>query len=337
MRNVFVTAVCALFMAPGVAWGDELTERAAIQRRVSQLYLQGKFQELEKIGDDYLQTKARTGSGLWKTTVYHGTFALIFNVDRKEEEYWSRLEQPARKWVEAHPQSAPARLAYAQWLMNRGWSFRGSGYAHTVRPEDWKPFREYTQKARSYLEEHKAVASKNPNWYVLMAIVGNRQSWPEERFAALVEEGLNREPFFYQLYFSALDYYTPKWGGSAAAVEQFAQDAVKRTRSVEGYGMYARIYWYASQSQYNVRLFTESQANWASMKRGIDDVLKKYPDNWNIQNFALFACLAEDKAKTAELFARIEGHPIMEAWGETSNFNQCKAWATAEGPPIPPR
>ena len=91
--------------------------------------------------------------------------------------------------------------------------------------------------------------------------------------------------------------------------------------------MYARIYWYASQTQYGTRLFTDSLVDWPKMKRGIDDTLSKYPDNWNINNFAKFSCMSGDKVKTAELIKRLDTPPIQYVWGSMNYFLSCKTWA----------
>ncbi|WP_295948400.1 hypothetical protein [uncultured Xanthomonas sp.] len=89
---------------------------------------------------------------------------------------------------------------------------------------------------------------------------------------------------------------------------------------------HARIYWYASQSIYDERLFTESLARWSTMRAGIDDVLKVYADEWNLQNFARFACLARDREKALELIERVRGPTYTEVWKGEENFQRCKAW-----------
>jgi len=155
------------------------------------------------------------------------------------------------------------------------------------------------------------------------------QRWPEAKFSALLSEALQKEPLYYENYFAAVDYYGPKWGGSAEALESFARRAVEQTKSTEGYGMYARIYWYAWQSQYGDSLFRRSDVDWPTLKKSFRDMLARYPDAWNINNFARFACLAEDKDTTAELIVKINGKPLPEAW-HGDEYDECKAWS-AEG------
>jgi hypothetical protein len=66
------------------------------------------------------------------------------------------------------------------------------------------------------------------------------------------------------------------------------------------------------------------------MKKGIDDVLKRYPDQWNINNFALFACLAKDKKMAKELLDLIKEPPMLQVWKSESKYLRYKSWAYAQ-------
>ena len=119
-------------------------------------------------------------------------------------------------------------------------------------------------------------------------------------------------------------YYAPKWGGSAADIERFARWAVQRTRSTEGWGMYARIYWFAAQSQFGDRLFIDSWIEWPDMKKGIDDILSRYADDWNLANFAKFSCLAGDVEKTKELLGQMDEAASWLVWNDHRDYQRCK-------------
>lgn len=333
VRAPFAMLCCAVGLALPVAGNcDELAERAAVMGKVVDLFSQQDFAALEALANTYRREQSRTSSGLWKLSLFNGGIDSAFHKGIKDDRFWTGARQSADEWVRRFPDSATARLAYAQMLINRGWSYRGTGYARSVRPQDWEPYRRYVQQARSYLEQHKDIASTDPRWYETMAAIAYQQSWPEADFTRLLNEGLDRHPGFYQIYFAAIEYYAPKWGGDAQSIERFARESLRRTQALEGFGMYARIYWFASQAQYDERLFTDSLVDWPTMMKGIDDVLKSYPDSWNVNNFAKFACLSRDKAKTAELIARIEGAPLLQAWGSVENFTRCKEWAAASHP-----
>lgn len=325
--HVFLIALGMLVIFPGLARCGELVDRQLIAEHFVTLFREEKFQQLEVEAYQYLSTQARTSSGLWKLTLLYSGSETTFSKQQKDRKFWDAAERRASKWISTRPASAMAHLVYATMLLNRGWSIRGVGYSESVRPEDWAPFRMHLDKARTHLEKHKAIASGDPFWYELMLDIATWQQWAEADFARLLDEALDRHPYFYQIYFAAIDYYVPKWGGNPKSIESFARASLARTKSVEGFGMYARIYWYASQTEYDDTLFSDSLVDWNTMKLGIDDVLKRYPDQWNLNNFAWFACLARDRPKTAELIGRLKGPLMTEVWVDAASFQDCRDWA----------
>ncbi|WP_171014214.1 cytoplasmic protein [Chitinivorax sp. B] len=321
-------------MLPAHGQSSELTERKAIRSSAFTDVKNANFERLEALAEEYRNPTARTASGVWKLTYFYSGIAAALHSQRKDPAIWSAKQKLVANWVRRYPKSPSAHLAYAEMLVNRGWAYRGDGYANTVAPENWKPFKQYLQQAREYLEKNKQIAAADPQFYAQMISLASVQGWSEAELTPLLEEGLSRFPEYYGIYFAAVRYWDPKWGGNAASLEQFAQDALKRTQPSEGYGMYTRIYWYASENQYGNNLFSESQAKWSLMKKGIADILAKYPDNWNINSLAFFACLARDRAETAALVERIDT-PIPEAWADAlENYQRCRTWAQPRSRPV---
>jgi hypothetical protein len=71
----------------------------------------------------------------------------------------------------------------------------------------------------------------------------------------------------------------------------------------------------------------ETSANWDRMKTGFRDMLKQYPNQWNVNSFAYYACQAQDKptAKT-EIMAIKDLR--MPAWNDNDDgYLRCEAWA----------
>lgn len=314
-------------MLSTLASGEEVQERKSISESATAAIRKGDFAALERQATLYRTQQSRTSSGVWKLSVFHGGVNHYFFVGTYDEATWAEKEQTAKRWIEAYPKSPTARLAYAEWLSRRAWSHRGGGYANTVRSQDWAPFRAGIEAARKYLEDNKKLASLDPEWYVKMEALAKAQQWDDGRFQDLIDEAMTRYPAYYEIYFQAIEFYSPKWGGDATDIERFARMAMERTRASEGKGLYARIYWYASQSIYDEHLFDESLARWSTMRAGIDDVLKTYPDEWNLQNFAHFACLARDRDKALELIQRVHAPAYPMVWENEENFQRCKRWA----------
>lgn len=324
-----VTALVLIALVAGSlipARAGELEDRAEIARQVSELFEAEKFGELDRMAEEFRTKESRSSSGLWKLTLFYGGL-YVQHEGKVDESYYDKVDGLFLRWASQNPDSTVAHIGYAGNLVDRAWFFRGNDWARDVPKEAWTPFFEYLEKARLHLMEHKQATDKDPAWFHNMLAIAKDENWPLERFLALVEDGTTKHPYFYEIYFRSIDYLLPKWHGDKAMIEEFANLAVELTREGEGTGMYARIYWRASQIQYGTTLFSDSDVVWAKMSAGIDDVLARYPDQWNINNFAHFACLARDKEKAEALLAQIDGPPIESAWAsDVINYRLCKLW-----------
>lgn len=199
--------------------------------------------------------------------------------------------------------------------------------AYLVPKEAWRPFKKNLIIANKHMMNSKAIASTDPHWYEVTAHIKKALNEDSTSFKEFIDEGLDNFPGYYQLYFAAIDFLAPKWHGNKYEIERFANNAVKRTAKSEGMGMYARIYWYASQTQYDEKLFVESNVVWGKMREGILDVIAVYPDSWNIQNFAFFSCLAKDKNMTRVLFDMMNSPMIKSVWKNEKYYEYCKTFA----------
>lgn len=302
--------------------GPELVVRWAIDQQASELYAARDFEQLDKIYDDYASQSARTASGVWKASVM---FIGLRNLVDKKQQY-DQNEALLKQWLRDRPGSALAHQLRAQLMLNRAWAIRGGGYAFSVKSENWALFHKKVREARQYLEKNKKVASRNPHYYALMLSIikaeqGESDPWPT------LEEGISKYPGYYEMYFAMLEYLLPTWHGDASQIEKFANMATERTGAIEGRSMYARIYWYASQTQYGDALFLGSFAQWSKMKTSFEDVVERYPDQWNLQNFANFACLAEDYKTLSALLLRVKEPVIWQAWKSRKHHEQCSRLA----------
>lgn len=320
---------CVVLLAPLSA--NELLVRNSVNKNVRSLFLASDFAKLEDLAALYRDEQARTSSGLWMSTLFYASIENLVSYQQASPETWQYLYKISDAWIAKYPDSPTPYLAKSLITRQQAWSIRGTGYANTVKAESWQPFNEKIQAAKDILLESKSISSQEPHWYVVMVDIATEQSWQDAAFEELVDEGLARYPYYYQLYFDIMNYYTPKWHGDPVKIEAFASRAAELTKKKEGAGLYSRIYWAASQSQFKGRLFQNSHVRWPLMSQGIDDVLREYPDQWNINSFALFACLAEDQKKTRNLIAMIKGEPMKSAWlGNLKYYQYCETWSDSK-------
>ena len=322
---VFVT-VASLVATPSVRAQTDIELRDAIRASVSQTFLSKNYALLEAQATEFRTTRSRTPSGLWKLTLFYaGIDSAISQATHGQPQNFKGVDSIVADWVAAYPDSPTAHIVQSEVLYYHAMAYRGRRPAISLHLDPWQPFRDLLATARANLEKHKAIASSDPQWYETMLNIGRLQNWEKQKFMHLLDEALSREPAFYQTYFAALDYLLPRWSGSIPEIEEFAASAAKRSSATDGSAMYARIYWYASQSQFGAGLFSNSMVRWPAMRTAFDDVIAKYPDVWNLNNFAKFACLANDAAKTKELLSKLGANNyVAQAWDSKEQFAQCQ-------------
>ena len=325
MKKFLIGILILLFSS--IALADELRTREEIENSAMALFISENFEILNSKGAAYLESQSRTSSGLWNLTLFYAGLSSIPNSKVTDPKYWSDLKTKVHRWTSIDEKLSFSHMVYVDILISEAWMYRGNGWAYKVRKEDWKPFYEKIEEAKTYLLRYEQLKKIDPRWYEQMLTIAKAQGWDLPEFYALLDEALSAHPQFYEIYFRAINYLQPKWHGSAEEIEKFATYATKKSEAYEGQGMYARIYWYVSQAEYGHKLFTKSKARWEQMKLGIDDVIKRYPDQWNINNFAVFSCLAKDKEMTKELMNMIEGRPIISVWKDGNFYDSCLDWA----------
>ena len=64
----------------------------------------------------------------------------------------------------------------------------------------------------------------------------------------------------------------------------------------------------------------------------IEDLLSRFSTASNVNRYAYFACMAQDKPTALELLARIGTKPEIDRWGSNGRrtFETCKRWASQQ-------
>lgn len=233
----------------------------------------------------------------------------------------SRVNELKKKF----PDKAFVALAEADYWKSYAWNARGGGFASSVTPDGWKLFKGRLEKAETVLNDARSFASQMPGWYNEMIIVQSALGRPAEERGQVFLEGARKFKTYYQTYFTMLRFLSPKWGGSWDAVDTLVKWSVDNTREIDGNSMYARLYWYISGDFPTGRLFKETHATWPKLKQGFEDLMARHPrSKWNLNNFARFACMANDQSTFLKLRNQIGKDVIAAAWPPYISLDLCE-------------
>jgi hypothetical protein len=237
------------------------------------------------------------------------------------KEDWEKRLARLKEWVKTNPDSITASVALATYYLEYGWVVRGQGYRDSVHEEAWPVFNENANKSKTELMALGARVKNDPGWYTSLLRVARSQGWPLREFDDVYNEAVKRFPGYLPLYFEKAQYLAPRWHGSKEEFKKYVEDVTKETDPILGKTLYARLNWLI----YTNDMFSTGQANWSEMKSGFERIVKDYPHPWNINNYAKFACLARDAKTFAALNEKIDGHPILAAFGGDQEwFDWCR-------------
>lgn len=288
----FIAPLLGLIGSAAPAASEETPQRIeAIVASVSAALSERRYEDIDKLAARMLQQRSRLPDGRWELPLVSG--AVRTGLKEHDDVAWRARLAQMDDWIAHTPKDATPYLAKAALLVAYAADARGQGWASSVSEQDMATFQTRLAAAREVLESSRAISQASPDWYRTMQDVALGQGWSGHDYRALFDEAVRREPTFYDFYFNAAEYFLPRWHGNAGDVAKFVDAAVDRTKAKEGQTLYARIYW-SLMWAYQDKTFAPGRAEWPRMRQGFKDMLHAYPDNWNANAFAYYACMAAD-------------------------------------------
>lgn len=284
-------SVACLSASP--AWAAEDPDSIALCEQVAPLMDADDFKALDAMAERFRKGQ-RNASGYSNLGRFYICMSRRIGTEPQDVQQWNDWTAWAARWIRQSPRSPSAHLVAARIPLNLAWSIRGGGYADEVAAKDWQQFNEYNAVAAAYMQEHKAIARRDPYWYEMSALIALRQGMDEAGFMALVDEGSRLFPDYDPLYLIAMQRFTPHWHGDVQQMEAFARHAIARTSKRRRAGLYARLYESVSDGLAGQQLFRTSAVDWPLMRQGLEDILAEYPTAWNLETAGRHACLSSD-------------------------------------------
>ena len=287
------------------------------------LLLSGKFEKIEKDAIESREQNLTISDGQPRLATIYSALAgceylgCRFNLGDRE---WKQKQERLEEWLNKDPSSITAQIGNAFHYVETAWHYRGSGYSNTVDDEALIKFKKYLEIGRNKLNNLSDEAKKDPGWYHAMLQVALHQGWSLEDFNKLFYEAIDLHPTYIPYYFYKDAYMEPKWYGSVELFKEYVDEMVERTRDILGEQLYARLHWSSKDNE----MFASGKTDWNRMKKGFEELISKYPDNWNKYNFLIFACTAQDWKKTKELSEVFGDKPITDGWRNSGFYQQCK-------------
>lgn len=307
-------------LAPCTVAAGEVEQREQLVHQAATLYRAENFAELDRLFDKARSQGLRTPSGLWQLWLLHN------GVKQAEDRPHTNTEaeaqaQRAKRWIAQRPQSVTAPLVLAEVELRHARAL-GCGECTVIAESERSPlYFAALGQAEQLFDAAKAKSSVDPQWYADMLEVGRLRRWGPALVDEVLVEAERKAPGYYTIWFNAVDFYFEQGDKAPPLIDAMARRAVTATKGKEGNGLYARVWWYAAQMRYGPHLFEQAPISWKDFDAGARDVMARYPDDWNRNNFANFACNAKHPERARALMKGFE--PLPEAWDSFELYAQC--------------
>lgn len=277
------------------------------------------FEKLDAAAEEIRSGRARFETGEWKQTSFYAAIGVSLDI-RLKPGFVSR-------WTELYPQSPTPKILLAQ---SKVYSTMGAAKEALLMggsSQEWQPDPQDVENARQYLLSIRELSGRDPYWYVLMARVALMRERSDAEFTELMLGGIRAFAECDELYAAASDYFLPKWGGSAAALETWARRVSEETKGNAGAFAYAYTHLHAMKVHYGSMIFRNSRASWADIKKDSERLLKAYPSDKNAALFTMVACLAGDHSETSRLLRSNPSGRFLRYWMSGEDQAACQSWA----------
>ncbi len=317
----------------------ESSLRSTLAQEVSDALKRDDYKALDAIYARLAKSGLRTRSGVWQLAIFYKQLRQYPQRSR-DDAYWSGVMDKAKAWQRQNANSVPALVFESYMHSQRMWAFRGQGWGNQIKEADLAEFGASQQQGHRILGRAEIVdieqQPKNKRTKrlraadaeVYRALIENDSvtSWGSGRAYESLLRTIGDAPIYHEMYFSAAWFMQEMWGGGPDGIDLVARAAASVDKTAEAQAMYARVYWEMNNRLYHGTLFEKSLVDWDVMKRSFDALVQAYPDPWNLNAYAYFACLAKDYRAAAGLFKRIGEREVSDVWdrGDTS-FSNCRS------------
>jgi hypothetical protein len=292
------------------------------------LFVAHRFEEMERLYSQVLSARSRNQWGEFHTEEFVRHLDLSLTGARVTDVVLptrEELDTHTTAWVAHSPQSAPAAIARANYLLQRADLF--------YRGQEWPKGEALTREAHALLLRVRPISQADPTWHAAWLYVAKQQGWDPQQIMEAAEAAADGEPRALGPWMTATAALSPD-GNGAGLLPPLAELAIRKSRNTEGLSLYARIYLHAARTYSAVRYspFRGGGLEWPKLNIALIDLYTRYPEPGVLNQHAALACLAGERGAAAALLRRIGSQPDerwWKFWGGVRLYERCKAWATS--------
>jgi hypothetical protein len=290
---------------------------ADAKNAIEAAFRSGDFDKIDKMHAEFSQMNHRANDGTWMIQSFEWAFDALFYVQNVEAN-----QKKFDEWKAKVPDSKFRDVAQAAMWQRHAWSVRGGQVGSRVPDEAMEIFKEWMGNATKSLNAAGESGKSSPIWHWVALIVAGSSGQSDAEMDLIFKEATRRFPTYQPLYYTRMNYLLPQWGGNYAAVDKFILSSQRFTEKYDGRSFYAWLYLYIAKWQ-KADFFVDTKVTWPLLKAGFEDLVKRYPDNMNLNLFGTFACRARDRETTARVLQQLGANARLGFYSPGISVESC--------------
>jgi hypothetical protein len=268
---------------------------------------------LDKKAAELEKSQARNSSGYWLLRQFSNFLAQPG--DKTDADAWKAHLAKLQAWKDKSG-TAFSMSVLGEAQTGYGWSIRGTGYANTVKREQWKQFEEILTHAQETLEEAHKKDPKEVDVYPNLLTVGMGLGWPREKMDAIMKEAIAAGPGYSDTYHCMATALLERWGGKPGDWQRFVNSIPSLVPGDAGWELFAHVAMpmqsYAASPQDFFGNGAPDRINWSDLKRGFEAMNKLYPDGaYNMNRMIPFCCTMQDRQMAKSLLKTLDDNKAL--------------------------
>jgi hypothetical protein len=315
---------------------DAATDVAAMSKyesAIRTLLYDQKFADLDRIATADREGKTKFAGGVWKLYIFYQGLKLPAEGMGASEEVWDKHMSALAAWAAANRESATARIALGEALLN--YSAKLQNDADNRRVEDvnkgedtWRHIRDVQHMRDLILKEASSLKTKCPHYYFVMLEIQERRT-ERETADSQFEQAIAFEPTYFPYYRLHALYHRAEWDGDDGEAEKFADDMSKRVGGQQGAAIYFEIA-AALNCSPSTRRFKTASLPWERIREGYAALQELYgPSLYKMNQFAYLAIRYDKIAEAGQVFEQIGDRGDEYTWGSMKFFQFNRSWVVA--------
>ncbi len=264
--------------------------------QVKKLFLANDFDGLEKL----VQIDQKTSKEVPLGGAYERrTIGFINDMSDYAIDYgWALRLKKLEAWAKQHPSSDVAKLILADFLVDYAWFARGTGFADSVKTEQWNHFSERLEKALKVLE---GIKKRTPAYYDRALDIALGQGWDRAQHDALLTEYQMHYPKFIKPVMANYHWLLPRWFGAPGERQIYLQSQMSKLPESDADLLYTCV----AVSQDNDEI--KESFKWGRLQDGFNVLIKRYPKSLPVRaNFQSLAYFFGDEETAKSAFKGIK-------------------------------